>query len=52
MCKITVKQDIHVKLYLVLIEAPISHSGTQILKISHQNGGQNLSSNLVCERRV
>lgn len=51
MCKITKEQDVHVKLYL-LIEAPISHAGTQILKISHQNGGQNLSSNLVCEPRV
>ena len=38
MCKITDEQDIHVKLYL-LLEAPISHTDTQILKISHQNGG-------------
>ena len=37
MYKITEEQDIHVELHL-LIEAPIFHTGTQIQKISHQNG--------------
>ena len=40
MCKITGEQDIQCKIVPTkLIEAPIFHTGTQILKISHQNGG-------------
>ena len=41
MCKITEEQDIQCKIVPTkkLIEAPIFHTGTQILKISHQNGG-------------